>query len=136
MMDDNNKSNLKNDNSVFHGDANAIETLNHSVDSHNVSTTNNYYVSESEEQKRVKNKTAYRDYCRSRIKDGLISPQLRRELDDYAFSLSLSVGEKQEIELGLRFIPISLDASYQWGKVGTTMTRKVWIIEMLPDAQA
>ena len=44
--------------------------------------------------------------------------------------------ETQEIELGLRFIPISLDASYQWGKVGTIMTRKVWIIEMLPDAQA
>lgn len=102
MMDDNNKSNLKNDNSVFHGDANAIETLNHSVDSHNVSTTNNYYVSESEEQKKVKNKTAYRDYCRSRIKDGLISPQLRRELDDYAFSLSLSVGEKQEIEQSVK----------------------------------
>lgn len=26
--------------------------------------------------------------------------------------------EKQEIELGLTFIPTSLDASYQWGKVG------------------
>ena len=102
MMDDNNKTNLKNDNSVSLGDANAIETLNHSVDSHNVNTTNNYYVSESEEQKRVKNQTAYRNYCRSRIKDGLISPQLRRELDDYAFSLSLSAGEKQDIEQSVK----------------------------------
>lgn len=106
MMDDRNLTNLKNDAPVFQGDANAIETLNHSVDSHNVSnshnTTHNYYVSESEEQKRAKNKTAYRDYCKSRIKDGLISPQLRRELDEYAFSLSLSVGEKQNIEQSVK----------------------------------
>ena len=106
MMDDRNITNLKNDAPVFQGDANAIETLNHSVDSHNVSnshnTTHNYYVSESEEQKKAKNKTAYREYCKSRIKNGLISPQLRRELDDYAFSLSLSVGEKQGIEQSVK----------------------------------
>lgn len=106
MMDDNNKTNLKNDNSVSLGDANAIETLNHSVDSHNVSnshnTTHNYYTCESEEQKRAKNKTAYRNYCKNRIKDGLVSPRLRRELDDYAFSLSLSAGEKQDIEQSVK----------------------------------
>ena len=105
-MDDRNITNLKNDAPVFQGDANAIETLNHSVDSHNVSnshnTTNNYYVSESEEQKKAKNKTVYREYCKSRIKNGLISPQLRRELDDYAFSLSLSMGEKQDIEQSVK----------------------------------
>lgn len=106
MMDDKNILNLKNDAPVVQGDANAIETLNHSVDSHNVSnshnTTHNYYMSESEEQKRAKNRTAYRDYCKSRIKNGLISPQLRRELDDYAFTLSLSAGEKQDIEQNVK----------------------------------
>lgn len=105
-MDDKNILNLKNDAPVVQGDANAIETLNHSVDSHNVSnshnTTHNYYMSESEEQKRAKNRTAYRDYCKSRIKNGLISPQLRRELDDYAFTLSLSAGEKQDIEQNVK----------------------------------
>ena len=59
-------------------------------------------MSESEEQKRAKNRTAYRDYCKSRIKNGLISPQLRRELDDYAFTLSLSAGEKQDIEQNVK----------------------------------
>ena len=36
MMDDKNILNLKNDAPVVQGDAHAIETLNHSVDSHNV----------------------------------------------------------------------------------------------------
>ena len=106
MINDKNILNLKNDAPVVQGDANAIETLNHSVDSHNVSnshnTTHNYYMSESEEQKRAKNRTAYRDYCKNRIKNGLISPQLRRELDDYAFTLSLSTGEKQDIEQNVK----------------------------------
>ena len=95
----------KNDELIL-GDANAIDTINHSVNSHNISnshnTTNNYYMSESEEQKRTKNRTAYRDYCKNRIKNGLISPQLRRELDDYAFTLSLSAGEKQDIEQNVK----------------------------------
>ncbi len=47
-------------------------------------------------------KTAYRKFCSEHIKNGIITPTIRRELDEYALELELTSDIRKEIEQFIR----------------------------------
>lgn len=116
-MDDN-KKNQRADTPLFQGDANAISGLNYSVDSHDASnfnnttnsnnvsnshnSTTNNYIQQSEGQRLAEAKREYLEFCKNRIKGGLISSQIRRDLDDFGIRLSLPKSEMYDIEQSVK----------------------------------
>jgi len=117
-MEDNRNNNGRGNTPLIQGDGTAIDGLHYSVDSHdasnfnnttnsnnmsnsNNSTTNNFYQ-QSEGQRLADAKKDYLNFCRIKIKDGLISPQIRRELDDLGVKLSLETDVMYAIEQSVK----------------------------------
>lgn len=71
-------------------------------DSHDTISNNNTTIvlnGKSLEDLTIKErKAAYRKYCTEKIKNGIISSDLRRALDEYALELDLSSEERKEVE--------------------------------------
>lgn len=98
--------------SLVKGDANAIQELNNTVGSyntknetHNIDSHNVTYVLNGkavEEMTRGDKKSAYREYCRSRMVNGVVTRQLRGELDTKAAELELSDADKKEVESSVK----------------------------------
>ena len=118
MMDDSRNSNRRGDAPLIQGDANAISGLNYSVDSHDASnfnnttnsnnisnsnnTTTNNFFQQSDEQRLAEVKKEYLNLCKFKIKGGLISPQVRRELDEWGIKMSLQKEDMQFIEQSVK----------------------------------
>lgn len=117
-MEDNRNNNGRGNVPLIQGDGTAIDGLHYSVDSHDASnfnnttnsnnmsnsnnnTTNNFYQ-QSEGQRLADAKKEYLNFCRLKIKDGLISPQIRRELDDLGVKLSLEADVMYAIEQSVK----------------------------------
>ena len=98
--------------SLVNGDANAIQELNNTVGSyntknetHNVDSHNVTYVlngKAADEMTRGDRKSAYREYCWVRMVNGVVSRQLRGELDTKAAELELSDADKREVEFSVK----------------------------------
>ena len=98
--------------SLVNGDANAISELNNTVGSyntknetHNVDSHNVTYVlngKAADDMSRGDRKSAYREFCRKLMVNGVISRRLRGELDMKASELELSDADKKEVESSVR----------------------------------
>ena len=137
-MDDNNKKNAEIP--LIQGDANAISRLDYSVDSHDASnfnntnnsnnvsnshnTTTNNYIQQSEGQRLADAKTDYLEFCKKKIKDGLISASVRRELDDYGIRLSLSKSDMYAIEQNVKSACSSKDILSPVDQITLDLVRK------------
>lgn len=98
--------------SLVQGDANAISELNNTVGSyntknetHNVDSHNVTYVLNGkavDDMSRGDRKSAYREFCRKLMVNGVISRRLRGELDMKASELELSDTDKREVESSVR----------------------------------
>lgn len=98
--------------SLVSGDANAIQELNstvgsyntknetHNVDSHNVTYVLNGKA--ADDMSRGDRKADYREFCRKRMVSGVVSRQLRGELDAKAAELELSDADKKEVEFSVK----------------------------------
>lgn len=94
--------------SINLGDGTAVNHLNsdshdtnnshNTINSNNSNVTNVYYGKSADEQSLAERKIQYRDFCRQVIRDGIISRQERKHLDDLAIKLSLEDAVKRSIE--------------------------------------
>ncbi|MCR5570988.1 MAG: sel1 repeat family protein [Bacteroidales bacterium] len=88
-------------------------------------------------------KATYRKYCQDRIRNGIITPALRRALDDYALELDLLPEDRKEVEQLVRHH--SASASYEMNPLDrdnlelikeTVAANEIRIGDMLPKLEA
>lgn len=98
--------NVVHSNTVNNTDSHNIDSHNtvNNVDSHDTvhSVTNVYLGSSADEMSLRDKKMKYREFCKGKIVSGIVSPELRKELDDYAASLGLEHDQMLEIEKAVK----------------------------------
>ena len=127
--------------------ADGISVSRVSNDSHDTISNNNTTIvlqgKSYEDLTLNERKASYRKYCAEKIRNGLITPELRRDLDLHALDLGLSQEDRKEIEQLIR--RNSAPAVYELNTLDrdnlelikeTVASNKIRINDMLPKLEA